>query len=186
MEENKYLEKVILIFKTKGLYLSMEEIANSIGVTKKTLYNRFESKDELILRCMVKVTEDFCATVSCINNPKKNVKDCFKDGINALRSFFREMTPVFFNDMMKSFPMMVKEDHQLGSKYFVDLLKDNIERGKNEKVYRKEIDSALMADYIAFSIFAYFRKSVIMDSKYSADYYFEQVIEFNLNALSQS
>jgi AcrR family transcriptional regulator len=186
MKESKYLEKVILIFKTKGLSLSMDEIANYIGVTKKTLYNRFESKDELIRRCMVKVTEDVCSSVSCMNNPEKNVKDCFKDGINALRSFFREMTPVFFNDMLKSFPLMITEDHQMGSKYFVNLLKDNIERGKSEKVYRQKIDSALMADYIAFSIFAYFRKSVMMDSKYSADYYFRQVIEFNLNALSQS
>lgn len=185
MKESKYLEKVILIFKNKGLSLSMEEIANSIGVTKKTLYNRFESKDELIRKCMVKVTEDFCSTVSCINNPKKNVKDCFKDGINALRSFFHEMSPIFLKDMLKSFPMMVTEDHLMGSKYFIDLIKDNIERGKAEKVYRKEIDSALMADYITYSIFAYFRKSIMIDSNYSADYYFKQVIEFNLNALSQ-
>lgn len=80
---------------------------------------------------------------------------------------------------------MVTEDHLMGSKYFIDLIKDNIERGKAEKVYRKDIDSALMADYITYSIFAYFRKSIMIDSNYSADYYFKQVIEFNLNALSQ-
>jgi hypothetical protein len=35
MNENKYLEKAIRYFTTEGLSMSMEEIAQGIGVTKR-------------------------------------------------------------------------------------------------------------------------------------------------------
>ena len=185
MNTEKYLEKIILFFKEEGLSMSMDEIAKGIGAAKKTLYNKFESKEDLISKCLVKVTDDFCKNLQCIDNPSEDVRQCFRNGIEALRTFFREMSPLFLKDMMNYYPKLINNEHQLGSSYFIEQLKGNIERGKKEGIYRKDIDQDLIADYISFSIFAYFRKSVMMGSKYSADHYFSQVIEFCLNALEE-
>jgi hypothetical protein len=119
-----------------------------------------------------------------MNDPGKDVRVCFKDGIEALRSFFREMSPVFLNDMLKYYPALISDDHQQGSRYFINLLEENIRRGQTEKIYRAEIDPELIADYISFSIIAYFRKSVMLGNRYSAEHYFTQIVEFCLNALT--
>ena len=46
--KEKYTVQAFEIFKVKGLTLNMEEIAQNLGITKKTLYNNFSSKQELI------------------------------------------------------------------------------------------------------------------------------------------
>lgn len=183
MKVDKYLQKAILIFKTEGLSIPIDTIAEKIGVTKKTLYNNFESKDGLIKRCMEKVLHDFCTSVECLNDTSKDVQECFIQGINAARNYFREISPVFLNEMLKFYPLLANDDHNLGYKFFIEQLEKNIIRGQRENVYREDIDASLIAGYIAYSIFAYFRKSVMMNNKSSAEHYFKQVIDYNLKAL---
>jgi len=43
-----YINKAISVFKQAGLRLSLEEVAGKMGITKKTIYNHFSSKDELL------------------------------------------------------------------------------------------------------------------------------------------
>lgn len=46
--KDKYTQQVFELFKKNGLLLNMEQIAHELGLTKKTLYNNFHSKPELI------------------------------------------------------------------------------------------------------------------------------------------
>ena len=46
--KDKYTVQVFELFKQYGLSLNMEQIAHELGLTKKTLYNNFTSKQELI------------------------------------------------------------------------------------------------------------------------------------------
>lgn len=183
MNKEKYIERTIALFKDQGLMLSMDEIAEKIGVTKKTLYNRFSSKDELIDECIKKITEEFQMKINCLDDRTIPVADGFREGITAMRTFFRDMSPVFFRDLIAHYPSRANDDHVSGSDYFDKMLCLNIKRGIDEGVYRKEIDAELFAKYIAFSIFVFFRQTVMMQSFYSSEYYFKQVIDFNLNAL---
>ena len=45
--KDKYVSKAIDILKQEGFLLSLDEMAARMGVTKKTLYNNFSSKEEL-------------------------------------------------------------------------------------------------------------------------------------------
>ncbi|NLD20902.1 MAG: TetR/AcrR family transcriptional regulator, partial [Bacteroidales bacterium] len=55
MKKDKYLDKAITLFKKEGVSMPIEVIAEKMGVSKKTLYNNFESKDGLIEQCMESV-----------------------------------------------------------------------------------------------------------------------------------
>ena len=46
--KDKYIAQTFELFKREGLSLNMEQIAVSLGLTKKTLYNNFTSKENLI------------------------------------------------------------------------------------------------------------------------------------------
>ena len=46
--KDKYIRQIFNLYIEKGLYLNMEEIADDLHITKKTLYNNFESKEEMI------------------------------------------------------------------------------------------------------------------------------------------
>ena len=46
--KDKYIRQIFNLYVEKGLYLNMENIAEELHITKKTLYNNFESKEEMI------------------------------------------------------------------------------------------------------------------------------------------
>ena len=53
-----YISKAITVFKQEGLRLSLEEVAGKMGITKKTLYNHFVSKEELMKACILSISAD--------------------------------------------------------------------------------------------------------------------------------
>lgn len=183
MTKDKYLSDIIRILKEEGLGLSMEDIAQRIGVTKKTLYNRFESKDRLIEDCMAQISAEFRDSLKSMDDVSIPVEKRFEMGVSTLRQYFKEMSPAFMRDLMKDYPQKASVDHTSGSSYFEEKIAQNIEQGKKSGVYRSEIDAGLFAKYISFSIFSFFQKEVMMRNTYSADFYFKQVIDFNINAL---
>ena len=183
MKKDKYVSAIIPLLKEEGLGLSMDAIAKKIGVTKKTLYNRFESKTQMIDDCLVRISYQFRESLECMDDVSLPVDGRFVIGVKTLRQYFRDMSPSFMRDLLKYYPQKASLDHSAGSKYFEEKIAGNIAAGKREGVYRSEIDEGLFAKYISFSIFSFFQKEVMMANTYSADFYFEQVINFNVNAL---
>ncbi|MCF0175488.1 MAG: TetR/AcrR family transcriptional regulator [Bacteroidales bacterium] len=183
MKEEKYLEKALALFKSEGVSMSMDTIAERMGVAKKTLYNNFESKDALVGRCMESVLNNLRERLACLEEPSVPAKESFSAGIMALRGFFLEICPVFLKEMLDYYPNLASSDHDAGSAIFVEKLTCHIERGQQDGSYRPEIDARLMSGYIAYSIFSYFRKNVMRGGDCTADHYFSQVIDFNLAAL---
>lgn len=183
MNRDKYLADIIRLFKEEGLGLSMETVAQKIGVTKKTLYNRFASKDRMIEECLEQVSRNFRESLECMDDESIPVEKRFEMGVSTLRRHFREMSHAFMRDLMEMYPQKASMDHAAGSSYFEEKIARNIEEGKKSGVYRKTIDAGLFAKYISVSIFSFFQKEIMMKNTYSADYYFQQVIDFNINAL---
>ena len=183
MDKSKYLSLIIPILKEEGLGLSMETVSQRIGVTKKTLYNQFASKDQMIEDCLEMVSGQFRESLFCMDDESVPVERRFEMGVTTLRLYFREMSRVFMRDLMEYYPQKASLDHSAGSAYFEEKIARNIEEGKRKGVYRPDIDSGLFAKYISFSIFSFFQKEVMMRNTYSTDHYFEQVINYNINAL---
>ena len=53
MQENKNLVQNCLdIFQTQGLRVTMDDIAQELSMSKRTLYEKFENKEELVLQCI--------------------------------------------------------------------------------------------------------------------------------------
>lgn len=183
MNKDKYLSSIIPLLKEEGLGLSMEAVAQKIGVTKKTLYNRFSSKDQMIEDCLETIYLQFKEDLACMDDTSLSVEKRFESGVTTLRLYFKDMSHSFMRDLMQFYPQKASLNHSVGLTYFEDKIAQNIESGKREGVYRQEIDSGLFSKYISYSIFTFFHKEVMMANTYSAAYYFEQVINFNINAL---
>lgn len=183
MKQDAYLSGIIRILKEEGLGLSMETVAQKLGVTKKTLYNRFQSKEQMIEDCLELVARQFRESLECMDDESIPIEKRFEMGVSTLRQYFKEMSHAFMRDLMEMYPQKASMDHTAGSSYFEEKIAQNIVEGIRSGAYRQDIDPALFARYISFSIFSFFQKEVMMKNTYSADHYFQQVINFNVNAL---
>lgn len=183
MKKEKYIEAIIEVLKEEGLDLPMETIAKKIGVTKKTLYNRFSSKEKMIDECLELISVRFKESLQCMNDETVPTPERLRNGISGVRIYMKSISHTFARDLKEMYPRKALTDHTLGNNFFESKIAANIEKGKAEGIYRPDIDSRLFAKYISFSIFSFFFKEVMKEQEYSVEYYFKQVVDFNINAL---
>lgn len=181
--KRKYIDKAILVLKQDGLRLSLEEIAGKMGITKKTLYNHFSSKDELLKECIQSISADFRETINGLDDSNRSAIDNLRDGFSLLNHFFTVLSPLFFYDLMRLNPNQAMSEHLIGSDSFQHKMEANLRQGIREGVYRQDLDVEFISRYLSYSIFGYYINSLINNNPYVSTNYFEDIVEYNLRAL---
>jgi AcrR family transcriptional regulator len=125
--------------------ITMDDIARELGMSKKTLYQHFADKDEI-------VKEAIQAHINVIQKTMIDVKKQSKDAIHEMMlssermcELIRGMNPAAFNDMKKYYPDAMKlfDEHQ--QKFFYNVLVENIKWGIEQGIFRNDIDIEIAA-----------------------------------------
>jgi AcrR family transcriptional regulator len=120
--------------------VTMDDIASNMGISKKTLYQYFPNKKELVRQA--------CAWE--LNHPEFSFRSEKMKQLNALDQYFEFFA--FVNDKLqqrcdsldydlkKYYPEFWKEFKETRMRKFYDELKINLEQGITEGFYRPEIN----------------------------------------------
>lgn len=181
--KEKYAAKAMEVFRQYGLHLSIDEIADKAGVTKRTLYNHFESKEGLLKFCLQAFVNDLEKKIAIMYAEDVDAIKGFKSGIHGMGEVFHSLSPVFFDDLRKMFPELSGTQHKAGFGSFLDGMMRNLEKGKKEELYRQEINVGMISRFFISSVVSFFISSVLTRSEYSARDYFISVIDYHLHAV---
>jgi len=146
--------KEVILKKTGDIFLklgfksvTMDDIASELGISKKTIYKYFKNKEELVDETTIHLHETMHQSVVCICEKgfnaiqenfeiKKMFKDLLKNSDDSPMYQLKKYYPKTYVKMMeKEFSM------------FKDCILNNIEKGINEGLYRKDIDKELTAKF---------------------------------------
>lgn len=181
--KNKYTKRALTIFKQEGLRLSLDELAEKMSVSKKTLYNHFISKEQLHSACMQSMFYDLNKTMSLFVDSSLNAIECMRKGFSELKHIFFELSPIFINDLHRLYPSMIHTYHASDLDFFNKKIVANLEKGISEGLYNPNLDVILISQYFSHSIFGFFFHSVITNKEFSSTNYFENILEYNLKGL---
>lgn len=147
--------------------VSMDEIANQLGMSKKTIYQYYADKDELV--------EDAIEIVLNINR-----NDCFnqqKESTNAIHEVFlsidtvkqilSKMNPAVIFDLEKYHTGAFNKYNDHKNKFLFNVIVDNINRGKSEGLYRQEIQTNLIARFRLASMFLIFNPEIFPGEQFT-------------------
>lgn len=182
-KSKKYIAKALLIFKQEGLRLSLDELAEKMSISKKTLYNHFASKEELHSVCMQGLFDEMNQHASLLTVDTKNAIVCMREAFEGLNTVFQQLSPLFINDMQRLYPNMAVDGHASDIDLFRRRIRENIEKGIKEGIYCPQPDVAFISHYITQSMFGFYFHSVVNQADFSTSTYFETVLEFTLRAL---
>jgi AcrR family transcriptional regulator len=181
--KKKYTVRAISVFKQDGLRLALEEVAGKMGITKKTLYNHFSSKDELLRECILSISSDMQKAITELDDTAHTAIENLRISFFNLNLFFTELSPVFFYDIMRLNPNQATTEHFTGSELFQKKMEANLRQGMNEGNYRKDLDVEFISRYISYSVFGFYINSVINHNPHIPESYFEDITEYNLRAI---
>lgn len=119
-------------FALKGIKgVTMDEIAASIGISKRTLYEVFPDKEALLRNCFFKIKKDrdayFQEVLKRSSNVLEVILDIFKKGLEAMHS----MNKRFFEEIRK-YPRvheMIQRSRMKDSEHAIAFLKLGVEQG---------------------------------------------------------
>jgi AcrR family transcriptional regulator len=141
------LTKAKELFFSYGLKsVSMDDLAKMAGVSKKTIYQFFTDKNELVSR----IVDDLMACHhKLVHGCQCEAKDAVKEVLMQSNKPFNTWASVnqaFFFELEKSFPEAWTKLEQYKQKVLFPGITKNLERGIGENLYRQDIDVAFTAD----------------------------------------
>lgn len=149
-EERKELEERILnaaeeLFCRYGTKsITMDDIAGHLGISKKTIYQFYKDKKELVQILMQKMIRDQQAEFEVQETGAKNaIEEMFKV-MECLQRLMKSISPVIFYDMQKYHPESWKLYQQYRDDYLIQRVRTNLERGISEGLYRDDLNLDLL------------------------------------------
>lgn len=123
----------------------MDDIAVHLAMSKKTLYKWFENKDELVqavIRLHLEANECSCAETT--QNAENAVAELLR--IMALnKRLFSQLHPSVFFDLQKYHPGAWRLFNEHKFNFILASVKANIQRGKEEGLFRADLDIEVMS-----------------------------------------
>ena len=130
------------MFKTYGIRaVTMDSLASHIGMSKRTIYENFADKDEILEGVIQVMAERQKTLVKKILDDSDNAIDAIFRLIETSRDHFQEMSPAFHEDI-KKFHREVLMNKTV--KCEMPDYRNNIEvieKGIKQKIFRKDINA---------------------------------------------
>lgn len=163
--------------------VTMDDIANHLGVSKKTIYHSFSDKNELVdavIADMLKHNKECCQSfkVQSLNA----IHEVFQ-AMEMLQEMFDNMNPGILFDIERNYPATYKKFKEYKYKYLFELVKENIERGIKEELYRPDINVNVVARVRLETMMMPFNEELFPKSKFSLTMLQQQLTEYYLFGL---
>jgi AcrR family transcriptional regulator len=157
--------------------VSMDDIATALGMSKKTIYQYFTDKDELVdavVDAHIHMME--CDCTDC----RKDARDAIHEMIITMERIIEQLTnmnPMVLNDLAKFHFKSYHRFLEHKNKFLARVIHDNIEWGKKEELYRADVNTDVMSKYRLESMMIPFNISIFPPGKYNLAVTSGQIIE---------
>ena len=168
--KDRIVDRAMQLFVKHGIKaVRMDDIAHSLTISKRTLYEIYDNKEALLVEVMLKAREQEDAELKAIGLRSKNVMETIQNVYYLRTEQMRSTNPQFFIDLAKypSVMKILKSNHERTRVNFVSFMK----RGVGEGYFRSDIDYELV--YFMFNAFSEQCKTENIFQKYSLESIFK-------------
>jgi len=174
-------QKADELFRRYGIKsVTMDEIANQLGVSKKTIYHSFSDKNELVDDVIADMLR---SNKECCQNYKADSQNAIHEiflALDMLQVIFDNMNPSILHDIERNYPATYKKFKEFKYKFLYEMVKENMIRGIDEELYRPEINIDVLAKIRLETMMLPFDEQLFPKNKFSMVFLHQQIMEFFL------
>ncbi len=147
--------------------VSMDDICSQLGISKKTIYQHFKDKDELVdlvLQAEIAVMQKE-ALGCCL--PSKDAVDEIFNTMQLITKQLGNMNPVILVDLHKYHFTSFQQFMHHKNSFLLDIISKNLKRGIAEGYYRQDLQVEILAKYRLESMMLAFNMDIFPTSRYN-------------------
>ena len=183
--KQKILEKSKELFLNLGFKsVTMDDIANALGVSKKTIYKYFTNKTSLVDAVTGFMFESICSSIDEICARKLNpidelffIKRAVLEHLNDEKS-----SPVY--QLQKYYPKIYASLKQKQFQMMHATIQDNLERGIQSDLFREAIDKDFMSRMYFNGMVGIKDQELFPLQKYSMNVLMDHYLEYHLRGIA--
>jgi AcrR family transcriptional regulator len=145
-ELNHILEKVTGMYLRYGIKsVTMDDVSRELGISKKTLYQYFSDKNDLVKKSIDREIERIHKSFNDIINQDLNaVEEILEYNKMATRIIKTHSSSALY-DLKKYYPDLHDNVLKIWSERMYELILTNLQKGKSQGLFRKDLNDEVIA-----------------------------------------
>nr|WP_201764115.1 TetR/AcrR family transcriptional regulator [Nonlabens dokdonensis] len=173
------------LFLTLGFKsVTMDEIATKLGMSKKTLYNHFKNKNQLVDVSSLQLCTHICNGVDqIVDGENENAIE----ELYTVKKFVMEhlkgddTSPVY--QLQKYYPDTHKKITDMQYAHMENCIKKNVTRGIEKGLYRDNIDADFVARMYFIGIQGIKNLNIFPAQKYPVNELYDQYLDYHIRGI---
>ena len=182
--KEKILQKAEELFLTFGFKsVTMDDIANQMGISKKTIYTHFKNKTQLVKESTLNIFENISKGIDCICTLNKNpIEELFE-----IKSFImaqlkgEKSSPQY--QLSKYYPDIHNTLKKKQFELMQDCVTDNITRGIAQELYRPNLNIEFVSRIYFIGVTGIKDEELFPSAKFPKQQLVENYLEYHLRGI---
>lgn len=147
--------------------ISMDDIAGSLGISKKTIYQSFADKDELVDAVIQEHILEAEKEVSNYSQSARNAVEEIFMTMHHIEKNLRNLNPIVHHDLLKFHGKAYQRINIHKDNFLLQIIRNNMLRGIREGYYRRDLDVDILSRYRLESMMVLFDLKLFPPSDYN-------------------
>lgn len=152
--------------------ITMDELAEQLGMSKRTIYELFKDKKELVMECMKYFEKEKAKFNQEILRSSENSFDALLNLFNANKDFLLKTSRSFYDDIKKYFPE-VSQYRECQKKNLKNRFNDIFQEAKEEGFVLESLDPAILSELFTEELFSFFDEKQLLQEKFRFKEFYE-------------
>ena len=145
--------------------ITMDDIARRAGISKKTLYQHFTNKNEIVIESVAWYKKRICETCQGLMNQAGNAIEGMVKTMDMFDQINRQINPMALLELERFYPDGYQRFKDSLLEQDVETIKANIIRGIEEGNYRQDVNPDFMARYRMELSLIMFHPNLLVNSR---------------------
>ena len=184
-------EKTIFLSKASELFINngaksvtMDEIAKEFGISKKTLYQKYKNKEELLEEVLKHKLEEVINRLQYLDDNIENAIERMFCRDEEIDKVSHSNNNILIRQLLKYYPGIFHKHMLNFSTKFSEVLVHNIEKGRKQGLYREDFNPEIYAK-IFFQLVMSYDSSPFFDTEViEREYFVQEALMLYINAIT--
>ncbi|MVM29890.1 TetR family transcriptional regulator [Spirosoma sp. HMF4905] len=167
MKERILAEAEKLFWKYGVRSVTMEDIAHQLGISKKTIYQHFNDKEQILYQVIQDKTGRDQSEMDCMVTETSNPVEEILGVLNMIRKNADQVSPNLLIDIKRYYPQAFALFRQYKEGQIMKSILDNIQKGISQGIYRSDINPSILARLRVEQIELAFNHNLFPSDQYS-------------------
>jgi len=183
--KERILQKANDLFMRYGIRsITMDEIATQLGISKKTIYQFFTDKDEMVEGVVEKHIHENEEKCFQFRNISENAVSEIFVAVDENEEMLKAMNPLIMYDLEKHHPKAHKKFWDHIHRFMYKTIRENLQRGISEKLYREDVNLDIVCSHRLESAFMCFDQDIFPHNRYKISDVVRELSMLYLNSIA--